>query len=194
MTPSHCRSREPGRPASSRSCSHTSSSFASCACSSVVSASLEDGARVGQRRVEHPREQLLAEVVVRGDVAPAPRSRAAVRPSPDRLDGEHERPQARPDAVRGAGVAGQEPDHGDRIGRVPEPVGVRIREPDAAAQDLSPRAGAVHAHQRPRLAGTVAAPPAAFLDGQRPATQAPQQRLDERTRGHARPGRRPGWG
>ena len=88
---------------------------------------LEQRAGVHHRRVEHPLEQLVAEVVVGGDVAAAALRvlRLAQRAQPLAR-----RPQRRgqaPDAVDQHGVAGRQADHRDEIGRVPHALRCRTR-------------------------------------------------------------------
>ncbi len=77
---------------------------------------LEEGAGVHHRRVQHAREELIADVVVVGYVAPASLAGAAVQRRADALAGGPERGGDRAHAVDQKGVAGGQPDHGDQIG------------------------------------------------------------------------------
>ena len=122
------------------SLSQTRSSLAIDASSSVMPSRVEVGARVHHRRVEHQREQLVAEVVVGGDVAAAAPRRVAHERAADALVRLAQRREPLPRAVERAGVAGGDADHGDDVGRVPQAVDVRLGEPAAAAQQRAPGA------------------------------------------------------
>ena len=63
-----------------RACGRRRSSFASCASRSVVSGVVPHAAGVGHRLVEEEREQVVAEVVVGGDVPRAPRRACCAAP------------------------------------------------------------------------------------------------------------------
>jgi len=80
---------------------------------------LENRARVAHRRIEHPREELVAEVVVGGDVAPTPAPGAAAYKRPSALQRPAQRCEQRTQPVKPTGVARREPDQRDQIGRVP---------------------------------------------------------------------------
>ena len=67
--PSRSRSRARGRRARAAGARRCAGTCARCASSSGSSGALEDRARVGHRLVEHQREEVVAEVVVVGDVA-----------------------------------------------------------------------------------------------------------------------------
>ena len=91
---------------------------------------LEDRARVRHRLVEHQLEQLVAEVVVVGDVAPrAQQAVAAVQPRP----GLEHPPQRAVALRRRLGVAQQQLEQPDEIVAVPLARRVRLAEPELAA-------------------------------------------------------------
>src|SRR5947209_19216806 len=76
---------------------------------------LEEGTRIAHGRVEHPREELVAEVVVRADVAPASALRAAAQERPGTLQRPAHRREPRAQPVEPAGVARGEGDQRDQI-------------------------------------------------------------------------------
>ena len=100
---------------------------------------LEERTRVAHRRIEHPLEQLVAEVVVRGDVAPAPALRAATQKRPGPLQRPPQRRETRAQPVQAAGVARSEPDQRHQIGRVPQALGKGLSHSAAAVQQHPPR-------------------------------------------------------
>ena len=94
---------------------------------------------VAHRRIEHPREQVVAEVIVGGDVAPAAALGAATQQRPGPLQRPPQRRELRPEPVQAAGVARPESDQSDQIGRVPEALREGFGHPSAAAQQHRPR-------------------------------------------------------
>src|SRR5581483_2320387 len=92
---------------------------------------LEDGAGVRHRLVEHQREELVAEVVVVGDVAArAGEAAPAVEPR-TQLE---QAPHARMALGGRVGVPEQELDEPDEVVRIPFVRGVRLAQPELAAR------------------------------------------------------------
>ena len=104
---------------------------------------LEQGAGVHHRRVEHPLEQLVAEVVMGGDVAPAALAGAAVERRAHALARRPQRRRDRADAVDDHRVARRQADDRHQVGRVPQPLRVGLRQPPAAAHEHPPEARVV---------------------------------------------------
>ena len=77
---------------------------------------LEERTRVAHRRIEHPREQLVPEVVVGGDIAPALALRAAAQQGPGTLQRPPQRREPQAEPIEAAGVAGRQPDERHQIG------------------------------------------------------------------------------
>ena len=91
----------------------------------------EHRARVAHRPVEHPREQLVAKVVVRGDVAPAPIARAASQ-------------------VR-AGALGRHPTGATSARRRSRPAALRAARRTSATRSGESHRPSAYASARPRL-------------------------------------------
>ena len=115
---------------------------------------LEDRARVAERRVEHPLEQLVPKVVVGSDVSAAAGART---PTPGR--GEHPRgdeerrnPLAR--TVKGAGVERRQADQGNQVRRIPEPLLVGIGEAARSIEKHRPNAAGTDLHSCGRRTGS----------------------------------------
>jgi hypothetical protein len=141
----------------------------------------EQRARVAHRRVEHPSEQLVAEVIVGGDVATAAIAIVAVDGRAQALLGRPQRSGVATDPVDHDRVAGGEADHRDEIRRVPHPGGVGLGEAAAAAHQRLPEPGVVHLDRRrgdPGAEGvaTRRAGVGVIDDAQRPDPDLAQQR------------------
>ena len=108
---------------------------------------LEHSAGVAERRIEHPFEQVGAEVVVRGDVAAPTRPGAAPHDRPDHPDRHRQQRQPRASAIQAGGVQRAEPDQRNQIRRVPQ-VPARKRPRGHAT-----RAGPASAKREDRASG-----------------------------------------
>src|SRR5689334_12685932 len=106
---------------------------------------LEDGAGIGQRRVEKERVEVGAEIVVVPDVLAAARDGVAVAAVADSLDQAGEEGGRAAPAVEQVDVAGGEPGDGGQIRRRPEALGVGLAERDVTPQHEAPE-GALVAH------------------------------------------------
>jgi hypothetical protein len=114
---------------------------------------LEQRARIRHRRVEHAAEQLVAEVVVGGDVAPAARPVVASQQRPQPLLGRPQRRRELSHAVDHDRVAGGQTDDRDEIRGVPQPRRVGVGKPAAAAHQCLPEPGVAHLDRRRGRAG-----------------------------------------
>jgi hypothetical protein len=101
-------------------------------------APLEDRARVHHRVVEHQLEEVVAEVVVGGDVIPRAQRRVAGEQPLGALVGPAHRRDAAAELVDPVQVASGDLDHGGDVGRIPPAVAVGLREPLAAAPQRRP--------------------------------------------------------
>jgi hypothetical protein len=163
----------------------------------------EVGAGIHHPLVEEAGEEVVAEVVVGGDVGAG-----AV---PGVLGDEAAQPVQEParagdggaDPVHLAQFAGGDPDQVDEVVGFPEALDIGLAEADAAAQRAAPGGGVVDPHRCPqlRLRGTEAALPRAFDDVDPPRADPAQHGADGGPRervphGERNPfGRLPsGWG
>ena len=92
------------------------------------------GAGVDQPPIEERFEELVAEVVVRGDVRRRARPGVAGDEVDRSLKRAHERMDPPAPAIPGGQVPAGDPDHGDEVVRGPEPLDITLAEPGAAAQ------------------------------------------------------------
>ena len=105
---------------------------------------VEQRARVHHRGVEHPLEQVVAEVVVRGDVAAAARRRVAHERRARTEVGLAHGGQAAAGGVQPHDVARGDAEHRRRVRRLPQALRVRLRHPAAAAQQQRPQRRGAH--------------------------------------------------
>ena len=110
---------------------------------------LEDGAGVRHRLVEHQLEEVVAEVVVVGDVPP--RAQQAVAPVEARPRLEQPAPAGVP-VGRGGGVPEQQLEQHDEVVAVPLAGGVRLADAELAARRDPAEEGVVVDRQRGRRA------------------------------------------
>ena len=197
--PSPCRSRATWSAGASSSFSQTRSSLATERLLERRVAVLEDGAGVHQRRVEHPREQLVAEVVVRGDrLAAAPR-RVAQEDRARRAAAARARTTSRRRSRSSAvDVAGGDADHVGQVAACPSSRRRRTRPSPRLPRSSSARQtrGDVHVH------GARSGAPCAERPASRPssttvscaALEPPQQRRARSRRGAIIDGCAPGCG
>ena len=104
-------------------------------------------AGVAHRRVEHPGEELVGQVVVGGDVAPAPSAGASPAQVAKPLHRRSYRRETRPEPVKPGRVAGCQADQRDEIWGVPMAGGVGLSEATATREAHPPRAGAADDHR-----------------------------------------------
>ena len=98
----------------------------------------EHTAGIGQRRVEKRREERVPQVIVGGDVAPAPAAAVRAQPVPQEVDGHRGARRPAVDPRRNLRVAGDDPDEGGQVGRRPPAGGVGLRGPHGAPEGDRP--------------------------------------------------------
>ena len=99
---------------------------------------LEDPRRVGERLVEEQREEVVAEVVVRADVAPSAGPGVAPREVAEPGEDAGDCRRASLHGVGGADVAHEHPNQRDKIARAPIAVHVGLGRSQAAAEQHAP--------------------------------------------------------
>jgi hypothetical protein len=109
----------------------------------------EDRARVAHRRVEEEREEVVGQVVVRGDLAPGAGDGVA-RAVADVLDRRQEVAEARPEAVERRHVARADGHEGDEVRAAPAALGVALADAEGPAQELAPDPGVVELELAPQ--------------------------------------------
>ena len=136
---------------------------------------LEQRAGVHHRRVEHPLEEVVAEVVVGLDVlARAPRRVAHERLARAQVRLAHRgEPAAR--GVELVDVAGGDAQHGGQVRGVPEPLRVGLGEPAPAVQQVRPQLGREDLHRRRGGARAELVADAVLDDGQAALADLPEQ-------------------
>ena len=140
----------------------------------------EPGARIHHLLVEEGGEEVVAEVVVGGDVLAGAAARV-LRDQPPRPVQEAAGADDRAaQASRPLQLASGDPDQGDEVVGLPEAVDVGLAEAEAAAQRAAPGARVVDGHRRPQLgAGGAEGAGAAVLDDLDPAAAQAAQHLGD---------------
>ena len=124
-------------------------------------------ARVHHRLVEHQLEQVVAEVVVGGDVVARLRSRSLATRTPRRAcTGTRARREPPPPRIERGRVARGHADQRGQVGRVPQPVHVALGQPAAAAQEQRPGERRADLDRGLRRAAADHDPPRALHDRQ----------------------------
>jgi hypothetical protein len=98
---------------------------------------VEDGAGVHHRAVEELREQLVAEVVMGGDPLARPCGGVARQPAGGALKRSEHGGEGATQPVDSAHVERADARQRDEVGAVPQPAGVGLAEPEAAAQEVA---------------------------------------------------------
>ena len=96
-------------------------------------ARVEDRRRVRERRIEEEREEVVAEVVVRRDVAPGAAARVAPQGVPGAQARAHDSRQARIEPGERLAIAREDADHRDEVVAAPQSVEVRLGAAERAA-------------------------------------------------------------
>ena len=154
---------------------------------------LEDPAGVGHGGVEHELEEVVAQVVVVGDVAAAAGPRVAAEGVPDGVDRASQGGQPSLQAVHGGHVSRHQADHRGEVGGVPLAGGVGLRGPQrAAGGDPSPEGRVAHHHLGGEAVGGGAPERGArapFTEGELPLGEARQARQHQAAEGESEGGR-----
>jgi hypothetical protein len=154
-------------------------------------AGAEHRARVAHRPVEHPREQLIAEVVVGGDVATPAAAGAAPHDGAGALERDADGRDQRAQPVETGRVARRQANERGQVRGIPQPLGIRLGESAAPRQRHPPHPRRADLDRRRRRPRAVHAALAGFDHGERSGRDPRQQQRQQPPRDpvdHAAPG------